>query len=119
MSKEQFKTTAKDVFDRFPEAEEVFVTADGQAFTNSHHAKNHASNNRTKETLEVHKFLRSEMKKEVVKNDGSKTPKGDKDPEPPKNKKGDKDPEPPKNPIGYKAPVTPKTDTPPTGDNKN
>jgi hypothetical protein len=96
MAKDQFKPVAKDVFERFPEADECFITGDGQSFLNSHHAKTHATTNRTKQQLEVHTFLRSELKE---KTQAPKTPEAPKTPAPPKDKK---------TPEAPKAPEAPK-----------
>ena len=84
MAKDQFKPVAKDVFERFPDADECFITADGQSFLNSHHAKTHATNNRTKQQLEVHTFLRSELKEKTQAPKTPEAPKAPKTPEAPK-----------------------------------
>lgn len=59
-TKEELKSVAADIFSRYPKAEKVFVTGDGQAFFEEIHAKNHANINRSKKELPVTKFLRVE-----------------------------------------------------------
>ena len=56
----EFKKTADDVFERFPNENKVFVTSDGQAFLNESHAKNHAKKNRTGKELKLETFLRED-----------------------------------------------------------
>jgi len=64
------KTIANDVFKQFPKENKVFVTADGQAFLNEVHAKNHAKKNRTGKELKLETFLREDENKS-----GSDAPK--------------------------------------------
>jgi hypothetical protein len=54
----ELKTVANDVFNRFPNENKVFITADGQAFLDESHAKNHAKTNRTGKELRLETFLR-------------------------------------------------------------
>lgn len=62
MTKEQMMKVAQDVFVRYKKVDKVYVTADGQAFTECAFAKNHAKKNRTGKELSVETFLRSEVK---------------------------------------------------------
>ena len=74
MTKEQAKKAAEDVFARFKEEGNAFVTADGQVFFDEKHAQNHARSNRGKKELEVFTFLRSAGESK----DEGKTIKGEK-----------------------------------------
>ena len=58
----ELKIIANDVFKRFPNIDKVFVTSDGQAFTDESHAKNHATKNRTGKELKLETFLRESDK---------------------------------------------------------
>lgn len=62
------KNVAEDIFERYPGAEKVYVTADGQGFFDGRMAKNHARNNRSGKVLEVKEFIRpEEMEEEELK----------------------------------------------------
>jgi hypothetical protein len=58
------KEVAIQVFERYPRANKVGVTCDGEAFItdeNSHSAETHAKNNRFGKELKVHEFTREEL----------------------------------------------------------
>jgi hypothetical protein len=62
MTKENAKKVADDVFKRYPNEKEIFVTSDGQAFFNEVHAKNHSLKNRTGKKLEIFFFQKEDAK---------------------------------------------------------
>jgi hypothetical protein len=64
-TKNELKSTAADIFKRYPKADRVFVTGDGQAFFNEADAGNHARRNRTGKELTLSKFLRHEPAESV------------------------------------------------------
>jgi len=69
-TKNELKSVAEDIFKRYPKAEKVYVTGDGQAFFEQSIAKNHAISNRSKKELSVSTFLRAETQiDESAKND--------------------------------------------------
>jgi len=62
--KEQLKEIAVDVFNRYPKAQKLAITVDGQAFIvdeSEMAAKNHSINNRHKKELEIVRFTRDEV----------------------------------------------------------
>lgn len=56
MTKENAKKVADDIFARYKNETEVFVTSDGQAFVNEIHAKNHANSKGKGAKLEIFTF---------------------------------------------------------------
>ncbi|MDR0872990.1 MAG: hypothetical protein LBN27_05920 [Prevotellaceae bacterium] len=60
MIKENAKKVADDIFARYKNETEVFVTSDGQAFVNEIHAKNHANSKGAK--LEIFPFQKDAQK---------------------------------------------------------
>lgn len=75
--KEQLKEIAVDVFNRYPKAQKLAITVDGQAFIvdeSEMSAKNHSINNRHKKELEIVRFTRDEVIK-VESEDKTEAPK--------------------------------------------
>lgn len=69
-SKEECKAIAQDIFNRYPKAQKLMVSSDGQAFivdNGDAAAKNHSRNNRSGKELELHVFIRDNV--EVAKKD--------------------------------------------------
>lgn len=67
ISKEQVTAKAKDIFERYPKANKVAVTSDGQAFIvdNGENAvKNHALRNRYKKELKIYRYTRDSFEGE-------------------------------------------------------
>jgi hypothetical protein len=61
LSKEKQQEIALEIFKRYPKAQKVAVTSDGQAFiadNGDSAAKNHAKNNQYKKELEITVFMR-------------------------------------------------------------
>jgi hypothetical protein len=54
---------AQDIFKRYPEKDEVFITSDGTPFFHEPHAKNHANKNK----LRIETVLRTDLDKEPEK----------------------------------------------------
>ena len=60
MDKTAMKKVADDVFERYPEADKVHVTSDGQSFFDEVFAKNHAAPQKGRKELALETFCREE-----------------------------------------------------------
>lgn len=68
-SKEELKTKAKYVFDKYPKVNKVAVTSDGNAFIadeSDTHAKNHSKRNRYGKELKIEYFTRDDFENKTA-----------------------------------------------------
>lgn len=67
MDKSKMKKEAESVFERYPNADTVHVTSDGQSFFDKVYAQNHAAPQKGRKELDLETFRR-EQKGEELKN---------------------------------------------------
>jgi hypothetical protein len=68
LNRVQITAKAKDVFQRYPKANKIAITSDGQAFivdVSENAVKNHATRNRHKKELEIFRFNRDAVMAET------------------------------------------------------